>query len=284
MIRFALSEGWRNFRNISIIGLLTIGSMTLTLVLIGLTVHGYVIVESWRGGLQGRFEIEAFLLPGTDSTVARNLSDHILQMEHVSGVEFISQLDAANRFKEEFGEDILDLLGQNPLPMSLVISLTELADPAITWEKIALEISGFDSVDEVVYDGEILAKMDKFYQSAGLIVGSGVLGMLIISITFTIMTVMGSIRAKEKFIQIVSLSGGSRMMARGPFVALGGYYGLTAGLAATGIVYFVRWFLIVVWGEDVSGVTIWIPSLIALGVSIGIFVAGWTAGQRIKQI
>jgi len=46
----------------------------------------------------------------------------------------------------------------------------------------------------------------------------------------------------------------------------------------------VRWFLIVVWGEDVSGVTIWIPSLIALGVSIGIFVAGWTAGQRIKQI
>jgi len=257
--------------------------MTLTLVLIGLTIHGYVIIESWRGGLKGQFEIEAFLVPGTDSTVARNLSDHILQMEQVSSVEYISQDKAANRFKEQFGEDILDLLGKNPLPKSLVIKLAEDADPSVTWQNIAHEISAFTNVDEVVYDGEILAKMDKFYQSTGLIVGSGVLGMLIISITFTIMTVMGSIRAKEKFIQIVALSGGSKTMARGPFVAMGGYYGLTAGFMAIAIVYFVRWFLIVVWGDDVSGVLIWIPSLIALGISIGVFVAGWTASQRIKQ-
>lgn len=283
MIYFALSEGWRNFRNISIIGLLTIGSMTLTLILIGLTVHGYVIVESWRAGLKGRFEIEAFLIPGTDSTTALNLSDHIAKKKLVRSVKFISQVEAAKRFEEQFGEDILDLLGQNPLPKSLIITLKDDADPATTWEKIALDISAFESVDEVIYDGEILARMDKFYRSTGLIAGSGVLGLLVISITFTIMTVMGSIRAREKFIQIVVMSGGSRSMAQGPFVAMGGYYGMTAGITATLVVYFVRWFLIVVWGEDVTGFVWWIPLLVILGTSIGVVVAGWTAGQRIKQ-
>jgi len=283
MIGFAIREGWRNFRNISIIGLLTIGSLTLTLVLIGVSVCGYLVVESWRSGLQGRFEIEAFLATDVDKEIAFTIVDSIRSFELVSSVKYISQEDAAVRFANQFGEDLFELLGYNPLPSSLVIILDEEADLSKSWETVSRKVSEFGGVDEVVYDGEILAKVNRFYFRSGRIAGTGLIIMLLVSLTFTVLTVMGSIRMREQFIRVVAMSGGSRVIARGPFIVMGGYYGLVAGVAATCIVFCIQWLFTVAWGTDLLSTVWWIPILSGLGITIGVIGAGWAAGRYIKR-
>lgn len=282
MIGFALREGWRNFRNIGIIGLLNISSLTVTLILVGTALHGYLVVESWRSGLLGKFEIEAFLSPDVDSLSAVVLIDSISRFEKVNSLRYISQAEAAERFEEQFGEEVFDLLGYNPLPPSLVITLDEDADPSITWKAVADGISELEMVEEVVFEGDILAKVESFYRRAGSIAGIIIAVMLVVSLTFTILTVLSSINAREQFIRVVAMSGGSRAMAQGPFIAMGGYYGLVAAVFAIGVVSGIKWLLLVGWGAESVVRTWWIPGIIGLGLLIGIVGAGWAAGRRIK--
>ncbi len=283
MLGFALQEGWRNYKNISIIGLLTIASLTITLTLIGLSVYGYLVVESWQKGMKGKFEIEAFLSENLDSDATAKLIEQVKGYEHVQTVEYVSKKEAAERFLDQFDQDIIDALGYNPLPPSIVISMSQDADPSKSWAKIAGRTANLDGVEEVVYEGELLAKVDQFYKRAGKFGLTGVGMMILISMIFTILTVMGSIRSRERFIRIVAMSGGSRMMAQGPFIAMGGYYGLLAGILAALIVAGVRFGFIVVWGPDAEVVCWWIPAIAGGGLIFGIIGAGWAAGRSIRE-
>lgn len=281
MIYFSLVEGWRNFKNLGIIGLLTICSLTITLVLVGVSLHGYVIVDSWRKGLLGKFEIEAFLVPGVDSTIVAGLEVKINAVKIVNSVSFVTPEQAAKRFSDQFDIDLMDMMGYNPLPSSFIIKLNRSANPASSWQTVSDRVATFKGIDEVVYEGKVLAKIENFYQKSGSVAIISVGVMVIISLIFTILTSIGSIKANEDFIRLIALSGGSRTMAMGPFIVMGGYYGALAGGIAVGIVYFVKLLLLLGWAGQPVVPIVWIPILCGLGILIGVIGAGWSASRKI---
>lgn len=283
MFYFSLREGWRCFGNLGVIGLLTLASLTITLTLIGFSLRGYLLVEEWKKGLLGRFEIEAFLAAETDSLAAVEITQQILALPDVGQVKYISPEKAAELFSQQFGVDLYDLIESNPLPSSLVLTLKEEADPANSWAKTADLIAGFDKVEDVVYEGNLLAEVDRFYKTAGMGIGLAVVLTLIVSFVFTILSVQSAIRSKEELIQIITLSGGTRSMARGPFIALGGYYGIISGLTASCIMALLGWFIKVGWGLGSILPAWWIPVWIMGGACFGMIGAGWAAGRRIKK-
>ncbi|NQT33766.1 hypothetical protein HQ587_01145 [bacterium] len=291
MIIFSLREGWRNFGNLGVVGLLSLASLTVTLSLIGLTSRGYLLIEDWKAGLLGRFEIEAFLSDEMDSTKALDISKNIRSLKNIEDVRYITKQAAAERFEDLFGEDIVELLDYNPLPTSLVISMTRDADPFRSWEKTSQAIAEMPGVVDVVYAGELLAKVSRFYHSTGSSVAIVIGVALIVSVLFTVLSVQSAILSRDEFIQIVTLSGGTSWMARGPFVALGGYYGLVSGITASIVMAIVGWFVGMGWDVDPAeaGLSLnmsirWdYATLIAAGVLLGMFSAGWTASRRIKR-
>ncbi len=283
MIAFLLREGWRNFSRLGIIGLLSLASLTITLSLVGLAARGYCLVEDWKAGILGRFEIEAFLAAEVDSSMAMEMAREIEGMKDVDHVSYVSKELAARRFRAQFGDDLFDLLEYNPLPSSLVVILKGDADPLKSWRRSSEAIAAIPGVDDVVYEGDLLAKVDRFYRTTGLGVGIAVGLTLIVSLVLTMMSVRSVIRSRKEFIQIVSLSGGTNFMARGPFVVLGGYYGFVSGLIAAGIVLLIDWIVKFAWGLKPSMMLWWIPAFLVCGVCIGMIGAGWAAQRQIRE-
>ncbi len=283
-IIFSLREGWRNFHNLGIIGLITLVSLSVTLTLTGFSMRGYMLIQEWSEGLLGRFEVEAFLDSEADSTIAHELINQVSALPYVGSVRYVSKDDAAKRFSDQFGDDVFDLLEYNPLPISLVVALKTGADPASSWERTASSLRSLEHVEDVVYQGELLAQVNRFYNRGGRGVLVAIAITLILSLIFTVLTVYSAIRSREDFIHILLLCGGSRSMARGPFVALGFYYGMVAGLFAAGISTGLVHLLKLGWSMEVDIPLLWLPLFSAVGIVIGMIGAGWAAGRRIQDI
>jgi hypothetical protein len=73
-------------------------------------------------------------------------------------------------------------------------------------------------------------------------------------------------------------------MARGPFVALGAYYGVLSGIAASAVVLVFGWFVRIGWGLGSVTDIWWIPVLIASGALIGMIGSGWAASRSIRKV
>jgi len=284
LIAFALSEGWRSFRNLGILGLLTILSLTVTLTLVGLSLRGYLLIEGWSRGLLGRFEIEVFLSPEIDSLRVTELTGAVAALPEVGTVVYISREEAARRFSEQFGDELLDLLEFNPLPLSLVVTLSGDADPEVSWDRVARTIATLDGVDDVVYQGDLLARVSSFYRSAGVALAAAVGAALILSLIFTTLSVHAAIRSREEFIRIVSLSGGSKTFVRAPFIVLGGYYGVVSGLIAAGASALLLWMIGIGWNIDAALPVSWGAAQVLAGVCVGMVGAGLVAGRRISSV
>jgi len=284
MIGFALKEGWLSFRNLGLLGLLTLLTLIITLTLFGLTITGYAILQEWNRGLLGRFEIEAFFKDAADTTQIETALTTIRRHPYVKTARFISRNEAAKRFNAEFGMDILDVLQYNPLPASIVVTLATDTYPQIAWQSVANALKDCPGIDEVIYEGELLSQLQNLYQDIGQKSALAVGTTLLISIVLSVLTVMGAIKSRIEFIRVILLSGGTRWMARGPFTALGFYYGLFSGLVAGAITYAVFKFLIYGWGIQAKPGLLILGGLIAAGILIGALSASFAAGRWIKEV
>jgi cell division transport system permease protein len=284
MIWFALKEGWRCFRTLGIGGLLTLGSLTATLALGALTAEGYFMLNKWNRELLSKFEVEAFLNPDITDDHAQAALQSASHLPGVAGARFISRAEAANRFREQFNSNLLDLLGYNPLPPSIVLTLTPNAINSRTWGTLAIQLKNIDGVDDVVYQGELLGEVDRFYSRAGKSLLFVIGGTLVVSFIFTTLTISAAIKSRSDFIRIVLMCGGSTLMAKGPFIALGGYYGAAGGLIASGLAALVSLSVTVGWGIEVKLPMAWIPLMMLAGVLMAASIGEWVAARRIRNV
>lgn len=257
--------------------------MTTTLVLIGVTFYGYQVVLDWENKLRGQFELEAFLDVDVDSTKVVVLERLINNIQEVKSTSIISKEHAAARYSVQFGDDLVELLGYNPLPMSIVIKMKESINNLENWRNASTIIENFEGVDEVVYEGEILAKLERLYQKAGKILIISSVSLLIISLIFTALTVAGSIKSREQFIRIIVMSGGSNRMAKGPFRAMSAFYGLTAGIIATIMITGLHLTITTLGGSELIVQIYWIPAaLLSTGVLFAVICGSWVIRKYIR--
>ncbi len=284
MIIFSLKEGWLSFRNLGLLGLLTLLMLTITLTLLGITFTGYKIIKEWNKGLLGRFEIEAFFKDDADSLQIKSALNTILNHPYVKSAQLISREDALKRFNTEFKTDLLEVLNYNPLPASIVVKLATDTYPQIAWQSVSNALKDLPGIDEVIYEGELLSQIQKLYTDIGKKTSFAVGIALIISVILSILTVTSAIKSRLDFIKVILLSGGTCWMARGPFTALGAYYGLFAGLLSSVITYAGFNFLTYGWGLTIQLEFIKFLVLIIIGIIIGALSATFAAGKWIKGI
>ncbi len=293
---YSLREAGHHFRRNWTTVLGAIVTIFLSLFIIGLFVLGSVMVGSVVGGVEDSVTIQAYLSDdATDSEVER-LQSEIEGWDNVDSVTYKSKDEALEEYRASMSnrnasDAVAALDGENPLPASLVITLTDPQEVAATAERIMddslfLEIrdtaddSGSSPADDVAY-GQ--GTVDRLFEVTNYIrVGAVALVIMLTFVAFVFInnTIRLAITARRREIAIMRLVGASNSFIRGPFVTEGVLESLIAALLAVAALAGGMNVLMPMLQENLSFLAFEIPdqvlfatfgALLLVGILIGLF-------------
>jgi cell division transport system permease protein len=215
--KYALRDGTRLIIRHWGLAFLTIVTSMAVFYLIGASVLLVLNTRHIVNVLEGELSIQAYLAPNADYDEA---AQAVAAVNHVTKVVIITQGMALERLKQRLPDraDVLTLLGENPLPSSLEISI----DRADSVEYVVTALSAIPQyINDIVYAGKLAEKLSKFSRFAGHFS----LAMLFVAITASAVVLFNTIRiavySKEEEIGIMLMVGATPTFVALPFVLQG---------------------------------------------------------------
>ncbi|MEW6510770.1 MAG: permease-like cell division protein FtsX [Bacteroidota bacterium] len=238
-LSYTVRESLSGFSRAKLSSTLSILTVCVSLLLLGLFVAVTVNASRLVDALRSRLEMEAFLEePLTDEEITA-LNAKVSAVDGVEKVIYISKDEAALIFKQEFGEDISSVLDFNPLPPSFKITLKPAFRTSAGTQRIHDKLAAIDGIESVVYRKALLELIDQ--RAAGMnkiLLGLGVL--ISLSAVFLVSnTIRLAIYAKKRIIRTMELVGATRGFIRRPFMIEGILQGILGGLLAAGVMAFI---------------------------------------------
>ena len=236
-ITFLLSEGLKNLWRHKLTAFTSIFSIFLTL-----TVAGSLLIVSGNTEriieyLRDKYKIEVFFKQNISDKRIQEISKEFKSIRGVRSTTVITKTDAKKIFKSQFGEDILNLVGYNPLPASCVINLVKEQKNKLNIRPIVDRIRKFSEVDEVNYQGRLINRIETAYQSFVKVSVVLLIIILVISVLIISNTVRLTIYAKKELIKSFQLVGATRSFIKTPFILEGVFHGLIGAFIASLLLY-----------------------------------------------
>lgn len=244
---FILSEGFKNVWRHKSSALSSIFSIYLTLI-----VSGSLLIVSQNTNklveyLRDKYKIEVFFKNDVSEIRVAELAQEFKSFNGVSSITIISKRDAEKIFKSQFGDDILNILGYNPLPASCVINLKKDWPTKIDIKPIISNLQKYREVDEVNHQGKLISRIENYYERF-LKVMVGIVSIAIIIAVFIITnTVRLTILSKKELIKSLQLIGATKWFVKGPFIIEGFVHGILAAVLSLytiiGVLNFSKYFV-----------------------------------------
>lgn len=244
---FILSEGFKNVWRHRSSALSSIFSIYLTLI-----VSGSLLIVSQNTNklveyLRDKYKIEVFFKNDVSEKRVDELAQDFKSLNGVSSITIISKKDAEKIFKSQFGDDILNILGYNPLPASCVINLKKDWPTKIDIKPIISNLQKYSEVDEVNHQGKLISRIENYYERF-LKVMVGIVSIAIIIAVFIITnTVRLTILSKKELIKSLQLIGATKWFVKGPFIIEGFVHGILAAVLSLytiiGVLNFSKYFV-----------------------------------------
>lgn len=223
--------------------------------------------------------VEIYMEDSASREVINQDIAEIEKMKDVQKVDFRSKKEALKIMKKRWGESgyLLDSLGKNPLPNSLLVTISQVESAQLVTEKAA-KMEGVESVKYYKETVEKLTKVTDFLQTGSLVVMAF---LILVSIIVVSNTVKLTVFARAKEIEIMKYIGATNWFIRGPFLTEGIIIGLIASIVSSGIITLIYAKVVELIGTDVIAIVSapLVPAgylagnllciFLALGVSIG---------------
>lgn len=196
--------------------------------------------EGWGESTQ----LSLYLKNSTSDEAGSALAARLQQRADIASVRFISRDAALTEFRALSGfGDVLDLLEQNPLPVTIVIQPSRTAlDPSAA-TRLLDEMKNLPEVEQATLDLQWVQRLH-----ALLGIGRQIALVLAVLLGVGVVLVIGNtirlaIEARRDEIVVIKLVGGTNAFVRRPFLYTGFWYGLGGGLLALAIVAFSLYWL-----------------------------------------
>jgi len=236
---FAFSEGLRGMTKARLATIVSITSITVTIILIGLFIVFSINLHNWIDQVRQKIEMEAFLKIDVKANQIKGIEKRLVAEKGIDSVKYISKESAAKRFKQEFGEDVISLLEFNPFPASFTIYLENTYRSAEGAKNIKQILEQYQQIDEVVYQEPLLLTIDRYINIIYIILIITSLLIITIAITLINNTIRLTIYARRDIIQIMRLVGATEGFVRRPFLIEGIMQGVIGSLIASFIVFYL---------------------------------------------
>lgn len=248
---FLLREAFSGLGRARLSATFSIVMVTLSFTLLGSFYLTTVQAEKFLDYLKSKVEIEVFLSDSLGTQQVQDVRQQLLATRGISSVKYISKDEAASIFKEEFGQDIQQVLDFNPLPASFKVFVRNSFKNSEGVAAISSKIGQIPGVESVKYRKILLTLIDKrvrlFY---AVIMGFG--GALVLLSIFLVYNSMRlAISYKKRIIDTMKLVGASRSFVRMPFLLGGMIQGFTGGAIAAAAIYGVMQAALVLMQENI---------------------------------
>jgi cell division transport system permease protein len=228
-IAYIIREGFKGLRRARVAAFVTVSTIAITLTLLNLFLIMTVNIRKVVRTFKTQIYFEVFVDSTAPQEAVLELKRRILGTQGVEKAAYISADMALERFKEEFGEDPLPLLGENPLPASFQVWLTPAYRSPDKAELVLSEIQKLPSVEEVSYHGKFFRLIEKYSRTV-LWVDFGLMLMVIFATLLLVNNTMRlTLLAQRKSIQIMRLVGATRGFIRRPYIFQGLFQGALGG-------------------------------------------------------
>tara|TARA_B100001741_G_scaffold82809_1_gene67188 strand:- start:431 stop:1300 length:870 start_codon:yes stop_codon:yes gene_type:complete len=244
---FIFAEGFKNVWRHKSSAVSSIFSIYLTLI-----VSGSLLIISQNTNklieyLRDKYKIEVFFKDDVTEQRVTELVTEFKKKNIVQSITVISKKDAERIFKSQFGDDILGLLGYNPLPISCVINLKKDWPSRLDLQPIISDLKKYREVDEVRHQGKLISRIESYYDRFLQIMIIAISITLIIAIFIISNTVRLTIFSKKELIKSLQLIGATKWFIKGPFIIEGIVHGLIAAILSVyslvGIIRFSKYLI-----------------------------------------
>ena len=294
-LSYTLREGLAGFRRAKLAAVTSVLALAVALVLIGIVGllgwQGQNVAEALR---QRASEVEVFLDDDASPEATARVGERLAATAAVDSVRYVSHEEAAEIFREAFGEEA-DLYDDAQfLPASFRVRLSGEGATPDSLAAFASAVERWAAVDEVAYDRasvEAVERNVRVFSGVGLAVA-----LLVVAAALFLVgnTVRLSIYARRMLIRTMKLVGATNGFIRRPFLIEGILQGLAAGVLA-GLVLWGLYglFLRFVRSADGGAAAVgWpygtplvaIAALVVVGVVLGFLASSVAVRRFIRQV
>ncbi len=236
---YSITEGLKGLLRARFSTFASISIIFLSLILIGVFIVFILNVQRLINQIQSRMELEIFIDNSYTIEQIEELRRQITVIDGIDSVCYISKEEAANIFKEQFGQDIFEILDENPLPSSFQIKLKPDFRSVAKAQQMSDVINQLEGVDEVLYRQDLLILLERYIRIF-LVIMLGIGLILAIGSIFLVSnTIKLIIFSRSTIIEIMKLVGATRQFIRRPFLVEGVIQGLIGGFLAALFLYMI---------------------------------------------
>jgi cell division transport system permease protein len=273
---YSIKEGFSGIGRAKLPAAVTMAVGFFSLVLLGLfgtvSLSFYELIQEVRS----RVEMEVFFSEGMNDAQAEALTSKMRSIVGVKEAVYVSKNEAASRFSRDFGEDVVGILGVNPLPRSVKLKFQPDYASHQSIIQIGKKISQLDYGLDIRYNQEYLSGIERNARLFTLITAciGGVIALG--AIVMNAYTVRLAMYARRDRIKTMRLVGATRWFISAPFLIEGAVQGLVSGgLAAFGVYLVFEQALLryepAIYQILHPSALIVYPGLVFLGLTLGVF-------------
>ena len=273
---FVVKEGFSGIWRAKLPAAVTVVVGFFALVLLGLfatvSLSFFDIIDEVRG----RVELEVFFPELSSDESVTALNGKIKKLDGVRDVTYISKDSAAVIFRQEFGKDVVEILGLNPLPRSAKVQVQPRYAGPDSLQGIVTSIKEFDPALDIRYNKVFLQQLeDNARLFTVLTAGTGIL-IAIATVVLVGYTIRLAIYSRQQKIKTMRLVGAANWFISAPYVIEGGIQGILAGSSAAFAIYLLSEQLLFRYEPGIYAVLnpstyLVYPVLVGLGFLLGIF-------------
>ena len=214
---FLIAEGFKSFYRNKLASFLCVITIFINFSILGsLFVVGYntgSLVDFFRS----KYSFEVFLEEDIDNDIYLEFLEKLSENRIISSTEIIDKEKSASIFKEEFGEDVVEMLGYNPLPLSIKVFINEENFDFNQVDLLIETIDSYDFVDQVEYRGKYIDDVEDRINLAIFLFLVFVIAIIFLSYQIISNTINLSMTNRKDFIDILKYNGASGLFIKIPF-------------------------------------------------------------------
>ena len=181
-ITYLFSEGIKSVYRAVLPSLVSSMTIAVSLIILSISYFLYSNLQYYTTDFKNEYKIEVFFNNNLSLNEGLDTFNKILLIDGIEEGVFIDKETASQIFKKEFDEDILNIIGENPLPMGAIFGVANNFRSFEKMSDITKKIRYMKDIEDAIFPEQAIVKFDRIIRN--LLSFAFIVGIFIIVVAY----------------------------------------------------------------------------------------------------